>query len=169
MGKRKEAEQRHAISCNGSFHLWFMGYKVKVVGAPFRNFVKAKPTVCLLEEIPQWMTAGVHLPIQDFKTPEIGELETALIKSAALMGEHRELYVGCAGGYGRTGTFLAALVKIADKPPAHAVFYVRAVYHHKAVETTDQFRLVEQWKPSFWFMLKFKWSFVKGVFRYLFT
>ena len=51
----------------------------------------------------------------------------------------RKLYVGCMGGTGRTGTFLASLV--AQHPSfdgVHAVAYIRQVYRRHAVETNAQ-------------------------------
>lgn len=48
--------------------------------------------------------------------------------------------VGCMGGHGRTGTFLAAVVMLADPnmSPEGAVAWVRSNYCHKAVEDRSQ-------------------------------
>jgi hypothetical protein len=48
--------------------------------------------------------------------------------------------VACHGGVGRTGTALAALAIIDGLAPQDALTWVRAGYHHRAVETPWQRR-----------------------------
>jgi protein-tyrosine phosphatase len=56
------------------------------------------------------------------------------------------LYVGCMGGKGRTGLFLAVLAKAwGIKNP---VEYVRANYYPHAVETKEQYAYVTNFKVS---------------------
>jgi protein-tyrosine phosphatase len=50
--------------------------------------------------------------------------------------------VACGGGVGRTGTVLACLAVLAGHPPAAAIGWTRAAYHHRAVETPWQRRWV---------------------------
>jgi protein-tyrosine phosphatase len=50
--------------------------------------------------------------------------------------------VACGGGVGRTGTVIACLATLAGLPPAEAVAWTRARYHHRAVETPWQRRWV---------------------------
>ena len=81
----------------------------------------------------------VHLPIEDFHTPTPADktnVEAALRDAftAALAG--RKVYVGCAGGIGRTGLFLALMAKVAGV--THPVAYVRGLYMPHAVETKAQ-------------------------------
>jgi hypothetical protein len=64
----------------------------------------------------------------------------------ALREVHRRAHAGarvevaCRGGVGRTGTALAALAILDGLPPERAVDWVRASYHHRAVETPWQRR-----------------------------
>jgi protein-tyrosine phosphatase len=64
----------------------------------------------------------------------------------ALHEAHRRAYAGervevaCRGGIGRTGTALAALAILDGLPPSDGVTWVRAAYHHRAVETPWQRR-----------------------------
>ena len=84
----------------------------------------------------------VHLPIHDFQVPQDEEDVVYALKDtlyAALSG--RTVYVGCVGGWGRTGLFMALLAKAAgvDNP----VEYVRRHYTPRAVETKGQLDYVD--------------------------
>jgi hypothetical protein len=56
--------------------------------------------------------------------------------------EGKKIHVGCIGGHGRTGTFLAALV--ATLGEADAITYVREHYCKKAVEASAQVAFLTQ-------------------------
>lgn len=98
--------------------------------------------VCLTEHGSQ--AADVHVPIQDFRTPQFYEQVTgAIIEILRYALDGKEVYVGCAGGWGRTGLFLAILAKaVGIEDP---IGYVRSNYTDKAVETKAQ----EQYVKSF--------------------
>jgi hypothetical protein len=55
----------------------------------------------------------------------------------------KKLHAGCIGGHGRTGTFLAALVKHM-MGTEDAITYVRENYCHKAVESTEQVNFLHE-------------------------
>ena len=91
----------------------------------------------------------VSLPIHDFSTP--AEEQTPAVErairdtlSAALSG--KRVWVGCMGGWGRTGLFLALLAKTCGI--ADPVGYVRSNYSSKAVETKEQRRYVDEFDVS---------------------
>lgn len=87
--------------------------------------------------------AHLHLPIRDFATPDDPyAVEDAIFDTfrAALSG--KDVYVGCMGGIGRTGLFLALLAKTAGIP--EPVKWVRANYNPLAVETNHQAKYVNQ-------------------------
>jgi hypothetical protein len=76
---------------------------------------------------------------EDFGVPADPARAAAQIRAAferARAGERVE--VGCAGGFGRTGTVLACMAIMAGVPAAGAVSWVRATYDARAVETNDQ-------------------------------
>ena len=54
------------------------------------------------------------------------------------------LEVGCAGGHGRTGTFVAGMMVLTGFPVKEALKEVRANYCHKAVESKAQEELLEE-------------------------
>lgn len=114
---------------------------IHIVGGPFDSRPKIAGigfAVCArMERVPK---TGVDLliPIRDFDVPKHtqSELDAALymIGTAALEGQ--TVYIGCMGGWGRTGLVMALLIKAfgSDNP----VEVVRAHYTAHAVETLPQ-------------------------------
>lgn len=87
--------------------------------------------------VPAWPHRRIRWP--DFWVPS--NRRDAL---DALHEAHRRAHAGdrvevaCRGGVGRTGTALAALAILDGLTPAAALSWVRANYHHRAVETPWQ-------------------------------
>ena len=82
------------------------------------------------------------LPIKDFDVPDIYRLQDGLGWALRQMALGRAVYVGCKGGLGRTGLFLACMAKVlgvTDKP----VEWVRSNYNPWAVETRIQEKFVD--------------------------
>ena len=89
--------------------------------------------------VPDWPFRRVRWP--DFWIPTDSADALAALRSAlarARAGERVE--VACGGGVGRTGTALAALAILDGLNPDEALRWVRAGYHHRAVETPWQRR-----------------------------
>jgi protein-tyrosine phosphatase len=111
-----------------------------VVGGPFRNFEEFSdlhPAVGVLmaEELAH-LDHTIFVPTRDFSTPRVKDFRRGLMMGLAQIAQGRMIYVGCMGGIGRTGLYLAGLAKIMGaKDP---VGYVRSHYLPSAVETTDQ-------------------------------
>lgn len=118
--------------------------EVTVVGGPYGACPREMFGVCLLEAGPRLdQTSDVHLPIEDFSVPtDAARLERALEETLRQLVRGRQVYVGCAGGWGRTGLFLSLLAKVAGE--AEPVAYVRRHYSPRAVETEAQRAYVEQ-------------------------
>lgn len=84
--------------------------------------------------------AHMIVPIKDFGLPDKADTYSALRTILYQVALGRPVYMGCFGGLGRTGTFLALLYKVLGvKDP---VRYVRKVYDSHAVETREQERFV---------------------------
>jgi len=89
--------------------------------------------------VPPWTHRHISWP--DFWLPT--DRRDAL---DALREAHRRAYAGdrveiaCRGGIGRTGTALAALAILDGMPASRTIIWVRATYHHRAVETPWQRR-----------------------------
>jgi hypothetical protein len=111
-----------------------------VTGGPFRECPPSMKGVKMAKEIAA--VCAVDIPTQDFQTPDRRTLYRGLSKAIDLLLAGEPLYVGCMGGKGRTGLFLAVLVKaFGVKKP---VEYVRANYYAHAVETPEQYKFVKQ-------------------------
>lgn len=116
------------------------GCQVRGRRAGERTVTPADFALLLVEgPVPAWPHRRIRWP--DFWVPldrddALDALREALRRAHA--GERVE--VACRGGVGRTGTALAALAILDGLPSAQAVSWVRAHYHHRAVETPWQRR-----------------------------
>jgi hypothetical protein len=127
----------------GGFTINFRGLELSFQGGPY----VAKPDgtfgVCMLPTVPGEMEVGAHVPTRDFTPPpekELCEAVDAAIR-AAIKGQ--TVYVGCTAGIGRTGTFMAAVVKALEVNPS-PIAWVRMQYYSNAVETSEQANLIER-------------------------
>lgn len=101
----------------------------------------------------------VSIPVRDFCVP--GKNETYMVYGGLLMALWRlsrgqKVYVGCKGGIGRTGLFLALLFKaLGANDPVKAV---RAAFIPHAVETPEQQDYIAAFDvgPLKWAVLGFK-------------
>ena len=134
------------LRANGTLplNLGWLGafYRIEVIGGPFDGFEPGENRfgVCVrAERAPRQL--DLHLPIRDFDVPhDLDKLRDVLKGTLQAAFDGKEVYVGCMGGWGRTGLFLALLAKAAgiDDPIA----YVREHYTPRAVETEEQARFV---------------------------
>jgi len=87
---------------------------------------------------PSGAAQRILFEIIDMTPPQDAESFRALVANvSARLDRGEKVHVGCIGGHGRTGTFLAALVayrRVSDDPIA----YVRQHYCERAVETSEQ-------------------------------
>lgn len=149
----------------------FAWANLKFTGGPFDSYPDFKKTVdqpfgvCVREErVPK--DHDVLLKIEDYSVPRDKRLVALALKDAlyaALQG--KDVYVGCMGGWGRTGLFLALIAKAAGE--ADPVAFVRKNYTSHAVETPEQKAYVagfdvsdlqkwlmrKAWKTKFWSFL----------------
>ena len=110
-----------------------------VTGGPFMECPSTMKGVKMAKEIRK--DCAVDIPTQDFQVPDRLTLYRGLDKALDLMLAGEPLYVGCMGGKGRTGLFLAVLAKaFGVKKP---VEFVRANYYAHAVETQEQYQFVK--------------------------
>ena len=104
-----------------------------------------------------------YCPIKDFNVPDTGKLNSALMDVVQALHRRRDVYVGCMGGWGRTGLFLACLrrVEVAAMPWYRrawqwlidggmdtSVEHVRSRYSDRAVETEEQEAFVRSFDPG---------------------
>ncbi len=140
----------------GSFEFGLGSIRGVVFGGRFEECPQdmRKASVKMAAEIKSH--CAVNCPTKDFSTPNVHEFRLALLKGALLLKQHGYLYVGCMGGQGRTGIYMAGLVKMMecdDHAPVwncrvtmngdptvipSSVLYVREHYLSHAVETREQ-------------------------------
>ncbi len=123
---------------NGQVTLHLLGAERRVAGGPFNAFVPPAIGVCLEVHSRLANLADVLIEVPDFTAPTQAQLVDGLVRTLVLMRAAPQLpvYVGCAAGLGRTGTFIAALARLAGI--ADPVAWVRANYDRRAVETAAQ-------------------------------
>jgi hypothetical protein len=117
---------------------------VAVFGGPYRQAPEDMPGVKMAAEIDA--PCAVDIPTRDFDVPQRDDMVDGLMLTLWLLRKHRKIYVGCMGGIGRTGLFLAVLTRLlTDCDGPEAVRRVRAEYKGHAVETQEQ----QEWVAEF--------------------
>ena len=141
-------------------------YRFQIAGGPYDFFPGRDKAfgVCVRAENVNPGSYDVHLPIRDFSVPtDMFRVEMAVRDTLRAAIRGKPVYVGCMGGWGRTGLFLALLAKAAgvDDPVA----YVRKYYTPRAVETRAQEQFVKdfdvtklrKWLHKFAWAQRFPW------------
>lgn len=125
----------------------------RVAGGPYRNITKEYQGVKMAEEINS--PCRVSVPTRDFSVPNVTDLRAGLFKALELILSGELVYVGCMGGIGRTGLFMAGLAKVQkeyhrttllhwyDLGRGDPVKHVRRYYKAHAVETKPQMDFIE--------------------------
>lgn len=127
---------------NGSMPLPLRGNKhYTVFGGPIMKAPSNMVSVKMAKEVNY--PADINIPTQDFCTPDLTMLNSGLVLAVDSIVRGDPVYVGCFGGIGRTGLFLAILAKAfgVEDPVA----YVRKHYLANAVETKDQRNFVSDY------------------------
>lgn len=114
---------------------------LQVHGGPYRQRPEGHFGVKMAAEIKA--PCDVSIPTEDYSVPDVKALSDGLTQTLKFMAQNRKapVYVGCMGGIGRTGLFMAVMAKAfgVDAP----VPYVRQFYYGHAVETQEQREFVE--------------------------
>ena len=123
---------------NGEVSLRLLGADRRIMGGPFNAFVPPAIGVCLEMRSRLANLADVRIDVPDFTAPTQDQLRDGLLETLRLMADAPALpvYVGCAAGLGRTGTFIAALARLAGIEDG--VGWTRVHYDRRAVETREQ-------------------------------
>jgi protein-tyrosine phosphatase len=91
-----------------------------------------------------WEARWLRWP--DFGLPSDPAAAADALREAWARAGTERVEVGCAGGYGRTGTALACLAVLDGLPGSQAIAYVREHYAARAVETPWQRRFVTRFQ-----------------------
>jgi len=111
-----------------------------VEGGPFDAFSGTGFGLCMEVRSAEVANASAVINVPDFHTPDPAELDNALASLVDAMFKGRSTFIGCMGGFGRTGTAMACLAAAfgVDNPIRH----VRRYYTPTAVETPEQRQFV---------------------------
>lgn len=127
------------------------GVHAKIHGGPYARRPKGMPGIKMAQELPY--QCDVDIPTADFSVPNKRVLTRGMAQAISLMRNHPEVYVGCMGGVGRTGLFMAMMHRLelmikgaSDRTQTgvQAIMYVRKNYNPHAVETAQQEAYVMQ-------------------------
>lgn len=111
--------------------------EVRIYGGPYYEKPADMGGVRMAAELD--IPADAVVPVRDFGVPgktHYRALYGALLFALYGLSKGREVYVGCMGGVGRTGLFLALLARCLDV--ISPIAYVREQYSPRAVETPEQ-------------------------------
>lgn len=112
-----------------------------VAGGPYRQVPDNMVGVKMAVEISH--PHQISIPTRDFDVPRVEDVDKGLVEAVNAILNGDPVYVGCMGGIGRTGLFLAILAKafgVLDPVP-----YTRDQYNHHAVETKQQMQYVQDY------------------------
>lgn len=141
-------------SLNPALPVFLPNLDVLVYGGPYTVVTEVLPVdlhyVNMAKELGH-LTSDSFVPTQDFSTPDPKDLRRALMQSIARAYQGTDIAVGCMGGIGRTGLFMAAMVKIsveAGFTTENPIQYVRNNYNSHAVETHQQEKYIRDLNVS---------------------
>jgi len=133
--------------------MWFNRHAL-IAGGPYLAKPKGYIGVKMAVEIRA--DCDIYIPTADYNVPSKVQLDAGLEGAVDMILAGKPLYVGCMGGIGRTGLFLAVLAKTWGI--TNPVEYVRANYYSHAVETNQQFEFVANYKVPQIVLLKISLS-----------
>lgn len=113
--------------------------KVKMYGGPYKQRPSGTFGVKMAAEINT--ACDANIPTKDFSVPNTEDLLKGLERGLWALSMGMDVYVGCMGGIGRTGLYMAAMAKVLGLPDP--IDHVREHYNEHAVETTEQARFIE--------------------------
>ena len=122
----------------GRVCLTLLGQNRRIVGGPFDAYMPPAIGVCLEARSARAGDADILIPVADFQPPSQLQLVDGLVRLFTLMRVRpgHDIYLGCRAGIGRTGTFIAAVARVAGIEDA--IIWTRTHYHPRAVETRAQ-------------------------------
>lgn len=160
VGNFKRDMRRTGVEAYNSLPVNFGDIQALVFGGPFHEYVPGQRRLVSVKlaqecEIP----ANITVPSEDFGTPTHAAMHVGVRRAIEAVLAGNDLYAGCGAGIGRTGTFMACLVKVmfdyaaaeatSDLEVSHdPVLYVRKHYLGHAVETSGQRKFIQEFATA---------------------
>lgn len=130
---------------NGSLKIVLRsGEYFTIWGGPSRSALPSLTYARVAAEVT--MPSVVSMDIPDFSVPAKRQVDEFLGGVVPMILTGEPIYVGCMGGFGRTGMALALICRAFGIK--RAVNYVRKNYHPSAVETHAQEQFVSHYKVT---------------------
>lgn len=124
-----------------------------IFGGPFRKFDPTERRlvgVKMAKEIDH--PHDISIPTEDYSVPCPKDLLEGILEAIDSMNDGNDIYVGCMGGIGRTGLFMAVIYRaFAEYNGGNhlpGIQFVRKHYNPHAVETAEQMRYVSLFDVS---------------------
>jgi hypothetical protein len=141
------------IEAYPSMPVQFGRLTAKVFGGKFEEWTPGQRRVVSVKMAAEISREhDISIPTHDFSTPDINDMHKGIAKALEAIYNGSDLYVGCKGGIGRTGLFMACLAKVmfdydflqkaGEVKYRDPVRYVREHYFEHAVETEEQKQFV---------------------------
>lgn len=89
-----------------------------------------------------------RFPWPDYQPPPDGLVRFLRRNVIPALKKGKKVMVHCAGGHGRTGSFLAVLIALTEPEIDNPVAEVRSRYCYRAVETDEQERAIARIKEE---------------------
>lgn len=148
-GRLSNAEVR-AARAKGGIVVKVAGSSAAIFGGPFAD-TTVNPHTWLVNMAKEHQLLPSHslVPTLDFKVPPQPEFHEALFDALTALHLGQDVHVGCMGGSGRTGVFIAVLLAAISEAETGIttngvrVKNCRSLYQPHAVETAEQQKFVE--------------------------
>lgn len=138
--------------------LKYLWKTLTLTGGPYAQRDRLHPNtfgVCMAKEHGR-LPNDVFVPTVDFSTPPEAEFQVAIDEGLEQLFKGRHVYAGCMGGIGRTGFYIACILKILE-PNVDPIQNVRTRFKGHAVETSAQEQFVRDFdtsKYTRWYLFK---------------
>ena len=132
-----------------TLNLKYLWKRLTLTGGPYaRRLPDYSDTfgVCMAKEHGR-LPNDEFVPTVDFSTPPEEEFQKAIDAGLEALFRGQHVYAGCMGGIGRTGFYIACILKILE-PNVDPLLNVRARFKSHAVETTPQEQFVMNFDTS---------------------
>lgn len=131
---------------NGKMLFQLGTLRTNIAGGPYaRKSQHPEYNVGVKMNVESKLPCEIDIPTRDFDVPSVAVFKRGLVQGIMAIAAGNRLYVGCMGGIGRTGLYLAGMAKVMaeykrkmHRPTFDPILYVRQQFIPHAVETKQQ-------------------------------
>lgn len=129
-----------------------------IFGGPFKNYIpKTRRLVGIKMAVEIEHPHDFRVDTQDYSVPSQEAMQKGIMYGLGALARGSDVYVGCMGGIGRTGLYMACMTKVMQSyhfqlqgaiAPTSPIDFVRSKYHNHAVETEEQQDFVQSFTTT---------------------